>query len=318
VSLIAHLAELDDRRLYLGAGFSSMFTYCTQALRLSEGGAYNRIEVARAGRRYPIVLELLGRGALNLTTARLLAPHLTPENHRDLLATASGKGRRDVEELIAGRFPRPDVAPSIRKVPIAGPSAAGSLPKTTNLQQAAMAPSTAAVGEVSVATAPARTVTPLAADRYQIRFTASAETCAKLRRAQDMLRHSIPDGDPAKVIDRALAALLDDLARRRFAATRTPRPVRGQPASSRNIPAEVQRAVAARDGASCAFVSRSGRRCGERGFLELHHLVPYALGGQPTVGNIQLRCRAHNAYEAEHCFGSATRGRRRAAPGAAT
>jgi 5-methylcytosine-specific restriction endonuclease McrA len=61
--------------------------------------------------------------------------------------------------------------------------------------------------------------------------------------------------------------------------------------------------VASRDAASCMFVSRSGRRCGERGFLEFHHLVPYALGGQPTVDNIQLRCRAHNACEGEHCFG---------------
>jgi hypothetical protein len=175
-------------------------------------------------------------------------------------------------------------------------------------------PSRAVMVEPFVAAPPARVVTPLATDRYQIRLTASAATCEKLRRAQDMLRHAIPDGDPAKILDRALPALLHDLARKKFAAIARPRTRRGQPALSRTIPAEVRRTVSERDGAGCAFVSRSGRRCGERGFLEFHHLVPYALGGQATVGNIQLRCRAHNAYEAEHCFGSGAPGARRGVP----
>ena len=46
-SLLAHLAELDARRLYLGAGFSSLFIYCCEVLHLSEPAAYNRIEAAR-------------------------------------------------------------------------------------------------------------------------------------------------------------------------------------------------------------------------------------------------------------------------------
>jgi len=73
-ALIAHLAELDARRLYLGAGFTSTFTYCTEVLRLSEGGAYNRIEAAHAARKFPLVLDLLEQGALNVTTARSSLP----------------------------------------------------------------------------------------------------------------------------------------------------------------------------------------------------------------------------------------------------
>lgn len=57
--LVAALAEFDARRLYLGEGCSSMFTYCTSMLHLSEHAAYSRIEAARAGRRFPLVLELL-------------------------------------------------------------------------------------------------------------------------------------------------------------------------------------------------------------------------------------------------------------------
>ncbi len=93
---IAHLSEFDDRRLYRGAGFSSLFAYCCEILHLSEPAAYNRIEVARAARRFPAILPMLGEGLLSLATVRLLAPHLTVENEHDLLGHAAGKGRRGV------------------------------------------------------------------------------------------------------------------------------------------------------------------------------------------------------------------------------
>src|SRR5207245_4369215 len=105
--LIAHLAELDDRRLYLGAGFSSLFTYCCSVLHLSEPAAYNRIEAARAARRFPVILGMLGEGSLSLATVRLLASHLTAANHQELLAAAAGKSKRDVEELLVQYFPGP-------------------------------------------------------------------------------------------------------------------------------------------------------------------------------------------------------------------
>src|SRR4029453_7436398 len=77
----------------------------------------------------------------------------------------------------------------------------------------------------------------------------------------------------------------------------------GQAKDSRNIPADVQRAVSERDQDRCAFIAHNGRRCGERRFLEFHHVIPYAAGGKPTVDNIQLRCRAHNRYEATLFYG---------------
>src|SRR3989449_10707926 len=99
-SLIAHLAELDARRLYLGAGFSSLFTYCCEVLRLSEPAAYNRIEAARTAKRFPVILRMLGEGSLSVATVRLLSSHLTAENHQDLVAAAAGKSKRQVEELL--------------------------------------------------------------------------------------------------------------------------------------------------------------------------------------------------------------------------
>jgi hypothetical protein len=301
VRLIAHLAELDARRLYLGAGFSSLFTYCTGELRLAEHAAYNRIEAARTARSFPAVLEMLGEGALTLTTVRLLAPHLTGDNSRELLAAAARKSRREVEELLARLFPQPPVPSSVRKLPAPTPGPIEAQPSALAPMPASIALS---VEQPAVATPTRRPVlAPLAPDRYEIRFTASARTYEKLRLAQDMLRHAIPNGDPAEIMDRALTVLLEELARKKFAKTDRPRASQGTAPGSRDVPARVKRAVWLRDRGCCAFVGKGGRRCGERGFLEFHHQEPHGVGGEPTVENIELRCRAHNAYEAELFYG---------------
>jgi len=156
-------------------------------------------------------------------------------------------------------------------------------------------------------------VRPLAPERYEIRFTASGELREKLRAAQDLLGHAIPSGDIAQVFDRALTLLVADLSRRKFAATSRPRRSRGQSETSRNIPAEVRRRVDVSDGRRCRFVAPDGRRCDERRFLEYHHVVPYGARGKPTVENIQLRCRAHNGYEAEQFYGPGQRRKREGA-----
>jgi HNH endonuclease len=143
---------------------------------------------------------------------------------------------------------------------------------------------------------------PLAPELYKIQITVSRETHDNLRRAQDLLRHVIPDGDPAAIVDRALTLLVEDLERTRLAATARPRSSRNASPSSRHVPASVRRQVWARDGGQCAFAGKQGR-CTERGFLEIHHLVPFAAGGPTNVENLELRCRCHNQYEAEGFFG---------------
>jgi hypothetical protein len=115
--LIASLVELDQRRLYLAEGYSSLFTYCTQVLHLSEHAAYGRIEAARVARRFPVLLERLEAGDLTLTTIGLLAPHLTSENYQHLIETACGRSKRGVEQLVAMLRPQPDTPSVVRKLP---------------------------------------------------------------------------------------------------------------------------------------------------------------------------------------------------------
>ena len=305
VELVAHVAELDRRKLYREQGYASLFSYCTGALGLSEHATFNRIEAARASRAFPIVLDRLADGSVNLSTVRLLAPHLTDENHQRLLAEAKGRSKREVEAIVARLAPRADVASSVRKLPSSADTAAVPL----GLQVPA-AVGRSADSKVVGAPSPQPmlrphrpVIAPLASERYRVQFTVDRQTQERLRRIQDLLRREIPDGDPGVIFERALRLLEEDVARRKLAATTKPRPSIGADPRSRRVPAEVRRKVWLRDHGQCAFVSPGGRRCRERTFLEFHHVKAYGLGGDTTADNLSLRCRAHNVYEAELLFG---------------
>ncbi|MET0555991.1 MAG: HNH endonuclease [Vicinamibacteria bacterium] len=268
-ALAACVDAIEARDLHLAHGHSSLFAYCRDALALSEHDAYCVVAAARASRRFPAVLGLLADGGLTLTTAKLLAPHLTPANVDRVLRAARGKRRAQVEEIVAGLVPPQEAPPELRRL-----------------------------------TAPV--VRPTAADRFRLQVTIGAAAVEKLRCAQDLLRHVDPRGDEAAVVERALAALVSELARRKFAATAQPHASAAPADGSRHVPADVKRAVFVRDLGRCAFVAASGRRCDTRGFLEFHHVRPFADGGGATIGNIQLRCRRHNDYETRAHLGPGT------------
>jgi 5-methylcytosine-specific restriction endonuclease McrA len=296
--LIASLAELDARRLYLGQGCSSLFTYCIQVLHLSEHAAYLRIEAARAARTYPVLLERLDTGEITLTVVSLVAPHLTPDNYQRLVDAARYKSKRDVEQLVACLRPQPPVASVIRKLPQPVRPAVSDV---TPVAALVASPESGEPVRTVPVTKPAL-VTPLDSERYKVQFTVNRDTFEKLRRVRDLMRHVCADGDVAIVFERALTLLLEHLERTKLARVSRPRQAAPAAGRSRRIPADVRRAVWTRDGGQCAFVGACGR-CTERGLLEFHHVVPFAEGGAATVENIQLRCRAHNHHESVQWFG---------------
>jgi hypothetical protein len=114
--LLVHLGEVCERKLYLGLGYGSMFVYCRSGLGMSEAEAYLRLQAAKVGRRFPLVLERLGAGGLHLSAIKLLAPHLTEVNHAQLIDRVHGMTKREVEVLVAQLAPKPDVPARLRKL----------------------------------------------------------------------------------------------------------------------------------------------------------------------------------------------------------
>jgi hypothetical protein len=290
--LLAHIAEFDERKLYLPAAYESMLAYCTGELQLSEDAAKKRIQVARVSRGCPAVLEALESGRVHLTGLRLLAPHITPGTAEELLTAATHKTKEAIERLLAERSPRLDVPAMV--VPTCIEGAPGHL---RNVDPQALA---------GADTPPARDrVTPLSAESFAVQFTRSREADERFRYAQVLLGHHVKSGDLAEVYDRAMKALIEKLERVRLGACSRPRK-RGRPTQpgSRHIANDVKRAVWIRDQGQCTFTSESGRRCEARSDLQYDHVKEYARGGEATVDNIRLRCPGHNQHTAEQTYGA--------------
>lgn len=121
------------------------------------------------------------------------------------------------------------------------------------------------------------------------------------------MRHQIPDGDLGKILARAVAVLLAQVRKRKFAETPRPRPARPPDSPneipSRHIPAAIRRAVWRRDAGRCSYVSAGGRRCDSREFLEFDHAEAWTRTRAHSIAGITLRCRAHNQQRARLDFG---------------
>ena len=263
--LVAYLAEIEERRLHLATGFSSMFDFCQKKLGMSEGEAFRRILASRVSRRFPPVLSLLASGSVNLSTLELVRDYLTDENHEELLAAVAHKRKREVMKHLATHYPRPDKPSKIR---------------------------------------PLVCIEPLSETRFKVEFTASEALCEKLEHCRDLMSHVNPSRDLGVVIERAVDLLLHDLERKRLGRTRRPaREVGRQTKKASRITNAVKREVFRRDGTQCTYVAEDGRRCEARAFLELDHVDPKARGGSNDAANLRIRCRAHNQLWAEQAFG---------------
>ena len=221
--------------------------------------------------------------------------------------------KRDVEALVARWFPKPAEPDVIRKLP-----APRAQPKANPSPSPPAAPSPAArlaqppiAAPALATTAVAPVVQPLSADHFKVQFTADRALNDKLREARDLLRHQIPDGSLAAIIDRALDLLIREVKKQRFGTGRAGRAARPAKPGSRHIPDAIKRAVFERDEGQCAFVDDRGQRCQERGGLELDHIRGFARDPTHSLEGIRLLCRAHNQHLAERLYGADFMERRR-------
>ena len=312
---VALIAEVRRRRLYAAAGYPSMYQYCLGELHLSEDAAWKRLQVASAARECPAVLAALTEGRVHLSGLTQLSAHITPANVDELLAAATHKSKREIERLLADRFPKADLPAQV--LPIRQPTAQLAAPEqgSVQMQTVANTDSEPAPGQVGEPVTPSHIespprpaeyarVAPLSPQRYGIQFTLDQAGHDLLRQVQDLLGHEVPRGDLAEVIVRALQAYAALLEKKKHAATKNPGRPRRQIPGSRHIPAHVRRVVRKRDRGQCTYVSDSGHRCESRSDLEYNHVLEYARGGEATVSNIRLRCRAHNQHAAERAYGA--------------
>ena len=220
--MLAHLAEIDDRRLYLPAGHDSMFSYLVHVWRLSEDSAFSLIRAGRTARTFPAIFSALADGRLHLTAVILLTPYLEAETAAELLTAAANKSKAQIKQLLAERFPRPDV-----------PTRVEATIEQQSLGSVQACETKLGLDPVEL---PRPRVEPLSAQTYAMQFTMDQAMHDDLRYAQALLGHR--NLDERQVFGLALKALIPQLEKRRFAATENPRSKQRATKSTRHIPAQ--------------------------------------------------------------------------------
>ncbi len=316
-SVVAHLAEIDRRKLYAQEGYSSLFNYCVQKYHYSESAAYRRIQAARLYPKFPEILALLKEGRLNLVTLSLIEPHLDQKNGKELIDKILGKSKREVEDILSElSLKKEKTQDSIRRLPMKK----AILEKTA--QNFTSTGGSEKIGKMDVSQKEqgAFLEMPLALSdianpevqetrKVKIEFTAGEEVAKLIERAKELLRHKYPQGKLEDLVREAFELLLEkkDPQRKilRFAQN-DPKAKSSQndrQNNTRYIPQVLQRKVFKRDEGRCSYVSPEGKHCGEKNFLELDHVYPWSLGGDSTIENLRLLCRTHNQWRSERTFG---------------
>ena len=253
-NLIRHIDAIDQRKLWAKLGHSSLFGFLVVRYRMSESTAAKRIGAVRTARRFPVLFAMIARGEIHLSGIHRLTVHLTPENHESILAEAKHKTIREIEKLVARLAPQADVPSTVRalprrnttsaaqpsgtqtplaQTPLAQTPLACAVTTSTAITHAATAPaSPTATSSAAAAATPQATrlpprrspdPAPLSPGRYRLQVTLGEEAHSKLEQLQGLLAHQIPNSDPALIVERALAALLTEVLKRKTAATEKPR-----------------------------------------------------------------------------------------------
>jgi hypothetical protein len=222
------------------------------------------------------------RGEINLSTVVLLRDELTETNYDELVAAVVGKSKHEVQDLIAARHAEPPMPELFEG---AGQSVTASMTSS----------------EPMLSARPEQSAPVL----HEMKIVVSDELRQKLARAADLMRHRNPSGNLVVIVDRAVDLLIAKLEKERLGKTARPQAAPRRPHRPGYIPRAIRREVFERDGERCTFCDAHGNRCTATTLLELDHVVARAHGGPDTVGNLRVRCRAHNRLHAERTFGRA-------------
>ena len=279
--VLQYLREVEERKLFLDFGFSSLFAFCVGELGYSEPEAQLRIQSMRLIRVAPEVAEKIENGNLSMSVAAKIQSaarreDLPKEEVQDLVQELSGSSKREAEKILAARFPEAPRPESARPV---------------------------SDDRVEVRFSISREVAEAASELFDrcahVNFERSFEKLfarlveqelARVKKAEEKAPRSRPEQKAQKPVEKAPPPQKHEESQASDAAPQRPDKV-----ISRHIPNPIRRAVFKRREEGCAYVAPgTNHRCGSRHGLQVDHIIPFAEGGTHDLSNLRLLCGAHN------------------------
>ena len=262
--LISILQEVDAARVFTKLGFTSLFTYCVQALGLSESVTANFIAVARKAREIPVLQSAIQSGELTVSKARKITPVLTVANQEEWVEKAKALPTRKLEEEVARVAPRQAVPERMKIVSEdrvelrlgISKSARERLKRVQDLESQ-------------------RTSHPVSLEEaLEAMLEVYLEVKDPIRRAERVTRKKT-----------------------RSRVTGHVGPKKSE--SQESVRASERHLIHLRDHGQCTHTNERGERCENRRWIDIHHIRPRCLGGANTAENLVTLCSAHHRLEHE-------------------
>lgn len=331
------LREIDERKLYAKMGFSSLFGFAHKVLGYTEAEAGARITAARLIKQIPALSEKLEAGNLSLTQVVKASAFFNQEKKADkplskeektkVFEIIENKSIRESERMLLSLSSNPEalmertraISPSHSEIRFVVDQSlmndlnrlkeiwAHTLPNA-NWQELIRRMAAIALEKED----PLRKAERSAAKREKARPQQSLDNAEKPLREPKLTPSERKAKDNQSRLSRQTMKLESDkqLCRTVSSASEVAKnevrrgiePV--APAKrSRSIPAAIKHAVWLRDGGQCTYRSLDGKRCNCRYGLEIDHIQPFGSGGDHSLGNLRLSCRAHNSWRAIQHYG---------------
>ncbi len=280
LEVLHHLLEIERRSLFAVLSYSSLFEYTLKELKYSEGAAQRRISSMRLLKEVPEMEKKIESGDLSLSALSQAQTFFRQEKcgieqKREILISLEKKSRREVERKLLSLSSEP-----LKLLPDKLRAVSETHSELKILVEAELLEQIEELRGLVATRAPGATVKDLIS--YAIGHTLKELRPKAPKKPEAVL---VP---PPSAVPKLSAQKLQPLAM----------------IKSRYIPVEVKREIWERDGGQCSFKDAlSGRRCTSTHGLEYDHIRPFAFGGEPSVDNLRLCCRAHNQLAAVEAFG---------------
>lgn len=266
--LIEALIAVERERVFAKLGFSSMFLYAVQALKLSEAAAYAAIAVARKATQVPGLRSAIQEGAVSMSKATKVLSVLTEQNQEVWIEKLKTLPTRVIEKEVAKENPK-----------VANPERA----RYVSDQRLALA---LGVSEELM----------FKLKRVQDRVSQSKSRAVSLEEAfEAMADFYLKHNDPVENAKRVIA-------KKGVKESKSSSREELKPHQRRPIPAAIAHQVRLRDEGKCQhnnMYDPRGSICGQKRWVDLHHLIPVSQGGQNTVENLVTLCRVHHQLRHE-------------------
>jgi hypothetical protein len=304
-AILLGLKEIKTRRLFITAGYSSLFEMLIKFYKLSETMAYQKISTLKLIESVPLAQEALLNNQVSSSTLAEVQSFINKTEKTSETKMPAYEKEKLVNEILDK-----------------------TLKQTKEI-----------LGDKNpeLALPPDREKT-LTSEITLLQIKVERETMTLLNELKSLLSHQIPDGNLKDLLKTMAEISIEEIKKRKginenkrgtleeiselkleknaiekieqqiesCTINLEKSPILAKPCikRSRHIPSEVKRDIFSRAKGHCEYIHlENGERCQSRHQLEFDHAQSFSQGGSHDPSNISLKCRAHNLYRTKETHG---------------